>query len=84
VDPPASDGPSARRALFDSPIGAVMPEALVAGPPEPMALHWRVTANAVQRDLPAQATSGTDPVRASWTRRIAAARLAACDGLLVG
>lgn len=84
VDPEASEATAAQRAGFDDLVAAVTPDARAWGVPEAMAMHWRVAAKAAQRELLMLASFGTDPRGAARARDLAAARLAECDGLLVG
>jgi hypothetical protein len=84
VDPAASDATAAQRDGFGDLVDAVLPDALAWGVPQPMAMHWRVSPKAAQRELLTLASFGTDPGRAARARELAAARLAECDGVLIG
>jgi hypothetical protein len=84
VAPDASEATEAQRDGFGDLVDAVLPDALAWGVPREMAMHWRVAAKAAQRELLTLATFGTDPDRAARARGLADARLAECDGLLIG
>jgi len=80
----AADEATRVRKAFDDMLDATMAEALAWGMPEPMAMHWRLVAKAAQADLLSTAAFSLDKPRAERARRLAAERLAECDGIPVG